>query len=223
MEKQIDAEILALENIVALDEVCKLVSDEIAVNILTALDEYIEQKIEACEGYDGTYLFHEECEKDATWFTPENWLVKDDEGNIGFQFFYCSLRERSTANPEDYNSFYVTSLIGSGAQKMCFEVTIDHSYFPGLGRRRCRAFIQNIFQQDNHLTGQGVEYDSADSGVIRIPFFVDLKSLINAYREEDFTEAFAPVGKAIEKSMEVMKMFSAPLEELKTNYPQPED
>jgi len=222
MEKQIDAEILALENIVALDEACKLVSDEINVNILTALDEYIEQSIESCKEYGGVFDFHEDQEDDSTWFAPEDWLVRDDEGNIEDQFFYCSLRERDTANSEDYNFFYVTSLIGSGAQEMCFAVTIDNRYFPGLGRKGCRAFIQTIFQ-DNNLAGQEVEYDSANSGAIRIPFVVDLKSLINAYRDDDFTEAFAPVGKAIDKSMEVMKMFSAPLEELKTNYPPSED
>ena len=52
---------------------------------------------------------------------------------------------------------------------------------------------------------------------------MDLKSLINAYGDEDFTEAFAPVGKAIEKSMNVMKMFYKPLEQLRHDYPQPED
>ena len=222
MENKIDAEILALENIVALDEACKLVSGVVDETILAALDEYIQQKIETCGGYDGVYEFHENCKEDTTSFTPENWLAKDDEGNIGKQFFYCTLRERATANREDYNMFYVTNLIGTGAQKMCFVVTIEPRYFPGLGIQRCRAFIQKIFQ-DNRLAGQGFEYDSADSGAIIIPFVVDLKSLINAYRDEDFTEAFAPVGKAIEKSMDVMKMFHNPLEHLRHDYPQPED
>ena len=157
MEKKIDAEILALENIVALDEACKLVSDEIDVNILTALDEYIEQKIEACRGYDGSYQFHDDSAADETWFTPEDWLVRDDEGNIEGQFCYCSLRERDTANPEDSNKFYVTSLIGSGAQQMCIAVTIDHRYFPGLKKKGCRSFIQAIFQ-GNDLSRQGLEY-----------------------------------------------------------------
>lgn len=221
MENKIDAEILALENIVALDEACKLVNDEITENILTALDEYIEQKIKVCDGYDGVYKFHEDEEN--TWFAPEYCLVKDDDSEVvEGPFFYCSLRERDTTDPEDYNNFYVTSLIGSGAQEMCFGVTIEPRYFPGLGIQRCRAFIQKIFQ-DNRLAGQGFEYDSADSGAIIIPFVVDLKSLINAYRDEDFTEAFAPVGKAIEKSMDVMKMFHNPLEHLRHDYPQPED
>jgi hypothetical protein len=219
MEDQTDAEILVLENIAALDEACKLVDKELDVKILTALDEYIEQVIEPFKEYGGIFEFHEDNE---TWFTPNKWLVKDDNGDIGYQFFYCELKERYTTNSKDDNNFYVTSLIGSGVQQMCFAVTITPSHFSKLGARGCRSFIQSIFQ-DNSLSGQGVEYDSDHAGAIIIPFVVDLESLKTAYVDEDFTEVFAPVGKAIEKSMEVMKMFSDPLEELKRKYPQAED
>ena len=223
MENKIDAEILALENIVALDEACKLVSDKIDVKIRKDLDEYIQQKIETYRGYDVVSNFHEKYEDDSIWFAPENWLVKDDDGAVVEDpFFFCGVRKRATANRKDHNRFYVTSLIGAGAQKMCFVVIIEPRYFPGLGIQGCRLIIQKIFQ-DNRLAGQGFEYDSADSGAIIIPFVVDLKSLINAYRDEDFTEAFAPVGKAIEKSMDVMKIFHNPLEHLRHDYPQPED
>jgi hypothetical protein len=220
MEKQIEAAILALENIAALDEACKLVQDEISVNILSALDEYIEQAIESCKEYEGVFDFHEDQEDGSTWFAPKDWLAKDEDEVLEEAFLWCGLRECDTSNSEAYNSFYITSLIGSGAQKMCFAVSVSRSLFPKLGKKECRIFIQNVFDK-NRLRDQGLRYDPAEDRGIIIPFVVDHESLMVAYRDEEFTEAFEPIGKAIEKAKEVMGMFSVPVKELQHKYPRP--
>ena len=220
MEEKIDAEILALENIVALDEACKLVTDEISVVILNALDEYIEQAIVFGEGLEGIFDFHEDYKDDSTWFAPSDWLIKDEEEALENAFLWCGLREINKSNSDEYNEFYITSLIGSGSQNMCFSISISRSLFPKLGKRECKSFFQDIFDK-NRLREQGLNYDG--DGAINIPFIVDHRKLILAYQNEEFSEVFEPVGKAIEKAKEVMDMFSVPLKELQEKYPLPKD
>ena len=221
MEKKIDAEILALENIAALDEACKLVEEEISATILAALDEYIERPV-SVEGCDGIFDFHEDQEDYSTWFASNDWLIKDEEEALEDAFLWCGLREINKANSEEYNKFYITSLIGIGAQNMCFSISISRSLFPKLGKRECRNFLQNIFEK-NKLREQCLNYDGDGDGAINIPFIVDHRKLILAYQNEEFSEVFEPVGKAIEKAKEVMEMFSVPLKELQEKYPLPKD
>lgn len=222
MEEKIDAEILALENIAALDEACKLVEEEISATILAALDEYIEESIRSVDGYEGVFDFHEDDENALTWFAPNDWLIKNEEKVLEDAFLWCSLGELNKANSEEYNRFYITSLIGSGVQNMCFSISISRSLFPKLGKRECRNFLQNIFEK-NRLREQGVNYDNDGDGAINIPFIVDHRKLILAYQNEEFSEVFEPVGKTIEKAKDVMEMFSVPLKELQGKYPLPKD
>ena len=221
MEKKIDAESLALESIAALDEACKLVEEEISATILAALDEYIERPV-SVEGCDGIFDFHEDQEDYSTWFASNDWLIKDEEEALEDAFLWCGLREINKANSEEYNKFYITSLIGIGAQNMCFSISISRSLFPKLGKRECRNFLQNIFEK-NKLREQCLNYDGDGDGAINIPFIVDHRKLILAYQNEEFSEVFEPVGKAIEKAKEVMEMFSVPLKELQEKYPLPKD
>ena len=222
MEEKIDAEVLALENIVALDEACKLVVDEISEAIFAALDEYIEHALVPVEAYEGVFDFHEDYKDYSTWFAPVDWATKDKEGALDDAFVWCALREVNDTNSEDYNYFYITSLIGKGVQNICFGVSISRSLFPRLGKRECRNFLQGIFER-NKLREQGMSYDSNDDGAINIPFSVDHKKIILAYQNEEFSEAFEPVGNAIKKAKEVMELFSAPLKELQEKYPLPKD
>ncbi|MBU2833434.1 hypothetical protein [Acidithiobacillus ferriphilus] len=222
MEEKIDAEILALENIAALDEACKLVQDEIQENILTALDEYIEASVSSIDGYEGVFEFHGDGDKDLTWFAPNNWLIKGENEDLKDAFLRCDLAEMNKCDSGEYNRFFITSLIGSGAQNMCFSIYISKYFFPRLGKRECKSFIQAVFER-NGLRERGMNYDDEGDGAINIPFIVDHKKLILAYQNEEFSEVFEPVGKAIGKAKEVIEMFSVPLKELQEKYPLPKD
>jgi hypothetical protein len=222
MEEKTDAGVLVLENVAALDEACKLIVDEISEVVFSALDEYIEANIVAAEGYGGFFGFHEDYEDDATWFAPIDWATKDEEGALEDAFAWCGLREVNRANSEDYNYFYITSLIGRGVQNICFAISLTRSLFPKLGKKECKKFLQSILERNN-LREQGLSYDDGGDGAIIVPVIVDHKKLILAYQNEEFSEVFEPVGEAIEKAKAVMEMLSVPLKELQEKYPLPKD
>ena len=134
----------------------------------------------------------------------------------------CDLAEMNKCDSGEYNRFFITSLIGSGAQNMCFSIYISKYFFPRLGKRECKSFIQAVFER-NGLRERGMNYDDEGDGAINIPFIVDHKKLILAYQNEEFSEVFEPVGKAIGKAKEVIEMFSVPLKELQEKYPLPKD